>query len=62
VNVTGDVTSGDVNLSFSFVANGNVVPPFTSRFAGRLIDSNTLSGVVVGADGYSATSSYRRVR
>jgi hypothetical protein len=62
VNVTGDVTGGDVNLSLSFVANGNVVPPFTARFAGRLIDSNTLSGVVVGANGDSASASYRRVR
>lgn len=62
VTVTGDATGGDVRLSLSFVANGNVVPPFTATFAGRLIDSNTLSGVTSGGSGNPTPTTYRRVR
>jgi hypothetical protein len=64
VAVSGDATGGDVRLSLSFVANGSVVPSFNATFAGRLINPNTLSGVIVRGSGSGSGSpapvTYRR--
>jgi hypothetical protein len=50
VTVAGTTTQGDVTLTLSFVAIGNVVPPWSATFIGRLSDANTLAGTMLGAE------------
>ena len=61
VTVTGTTSDGDVTLSLSFVANGNVVPPRTETFEGRLVGANVLAGTISDGAGSSGTVTYRRV-
>src|SRR5689334_15179711 len=46
VTVAGTTTQGNVTLTLSFVAIGNVVPPWSATFTGRLSDANTLAGTM----------------
>lgn len=61
VTIVGDDTGGDVNLDFTFTANGLGMRTFTTHFTGHLTDPNTLSGVTTNG-GTSSPDEYRRVR
>ena len=61
VTVAGTTTQGDVTLTLSFVAIGNVVPPWSATFTGRLSDANTLAGTM-RRDAASAPVVFTRIR
>jgi len=61
VTVAGTTTQGDVTLTLSFVAIGNVVPPWSATFTGRLSDANTLAGTML-RDAASAPVVFTRIR
>jgi hypothetical protein len=46
VTVAGTTTQGNVTLTLSFAGIGNVVPPWSATFTGRLSDANTLAGTM----------------
>lgn len=62
VTVAGTTTHGDVTLTLSFVAFGNVVPPWSETFTGRLSDANTLAGTMLLRDAASAPVVFTRSR